>query len=253
MAQQQQQRQHKNRDEEPWNLYYWPAIPGRGEFVRLLFEEAQVPYVDVGRVEGWEKVRDFVYGARDGFPVAAPPVIQRGDVILAQSMNICLYLAEKYGLCPQGDQKYMANQLALTLADFVQEVHDTHHPLTVSLPYEQQRDTAISRAKYFCELRIPKFLKYFERVLEQNKESNGQWLVGPKLSYVDILCFHVITGLEYAYPKNVAKNRPSIPRLYAVKERVAARPNIAAYIASPRRKVFSRDGIFRNYEECDVV
>ena len=33
----------------PYELYYWPNIHGRGEFVRLVLEEAGAPYVDVGR------------------------------------------------------------------------------------------------------------------------------------------------------------------------------------------------------------
>jgi len=135
---------YAHKTEEPWRLYYWPDIPGRGEFVRLVLEEAKVPYVDVGRVEGGKKVREFVFSRSEGIPVAAPPVIERGNIVLSQTMNICMFLAEKYGLLPQGpvEVKYIANQVALTIADFVSEVHDVHHPISVSMYYEEQKDVA---------------------------------------------------------------------------------------------------------------
>jgi len=241
-------------NEEPWRLYYWPTGPGRGEFVRLVFEEAQVPYIDVGRVEGFEKVREFVFVREEGFPVAAAPVIQRGDIILSQTMNICLFLAEKYGLLPTGDTEYyLANQLALTLADFVQEIHDVHHPISISLYYEDQKTEAIKRAKFFCELRIPKFLAYLEKILESNLSSQGKSLIGPSFSYVDLILFQVVSGLEYAFPRNIAKIKAKFLKVFQLKESVALRPNIAGYLTSSRRKPFVENGVFRHYDELDIV
>jgi len=240
--------------EEPWRLYYWPTIPGRGEFVRLVLEEAKVPYIDVGRVEGFEKVRDFVWARTEGFPAAAPPVIQRGTTVLSQSMNICLFLAEKYHMLPPGENgKFVANQIALTLADFVSEAHDVHHPLSGTLYYEDQKEMALKKASFFCSLRIPRFLKYLEEILTRNTESGGKALVGPSFSYVDLIAFHVVLGLEYAFPKNMAKIKGSCPKLFQLKELVAQRPNTAAYLASDRRKKFNESGIFRNYPELDIV
>jgi len=241
-------------NEEPWRLYYWPSIPGRGEFVRLVFEEAQVPYIDVGRVEGFEKVREFVFVREGGFPVAAPPVIQRGDIVLSQTMNICLFLAEKYGLLPKGDNEYyIANQVALTLADFVSEIHDVHHPISTALYYEDQKTESIKRAKFFSELRIPKFLTYLEKILESNASSQGKSLIGPSFSYVDLILFQVVSGLEYAFPRNIAKIKAKFPKVFQLKESVALRPNIASYLTSSRRKSFSESGIFRHYDELDIV
>ena len=34
-----------------YRLYYWPGIQGRGEFIRLLLEEAGAAYIDVGNDE----------------------------------------------------------------------------------------------------------------------------------------------------------------------------------------------------------
>jgi len=199
-------------------------------------------------------VTDFVFVREAGFPIAAPPVIQRGDIVLSQTMNICLFLAEKYGLLPKIEHgNYLTNQVALTLADFVQEIHDIHHPISNSLYYEDQKTEAIKRAKFFCEQRIPKFLAYLEKILERNASSQGKSLIGPSFSYVDLILFQVISGIEYAFPRNIAKIKAKFPKVFQLKESVTLRPNIAAYLTSPRRKSFSENGVFRHYDELDIV
>jgi glutathione S-transferase len=157
-----------------------------------VFAEAGVPYKDIARLPkdmggGIEKLQDFMKSTED-WPVAAPPFIKRGDVLLAQTSNICMYLGKKYGLAPEDETDlFRANQLSLTIADVVSEAHDTHHPISVSLYYEDQQDVAIERAKYFRELRIPKWLSYFEKVLHFNRKGGSKWLIGEKITYVGIL------------------------------------------------------------------
>jgi len=244
-------------NEKPWELYYWPGLQGRGEFVRLVFEEAGVPYKDVARLPkdqggGADKVMHFFKGSPDEFPVAAPPVIKRDDILLSQSSNICMFLATKYGLAPQDEvDLYKANQLALTIADVVAEAHDTHHPISNALYYEDQKDAAIKKAKSFREERIPKFLSYFERVLQFNKKSSNQWLVGDRITYADLSLFQLLSGLEYAFPKAYAREIEKMPLLTSLKKRVSERPNIAAYLKSDRRVFFNENGIFRRYPELD--
>ena len=235
-----------------YELFYWPSIQGRGEFVRLALEEASAAYVDVARKpDGMKKMMALLRGDGAGMPPFAPPFLRDGKLVIAQVANILQYLGPHLGLAPEDEAgRVAANQLQLTVTDLVAEVHDTHHPIDNGLYYEDQKAEAKKRTRAFVSARIPKYLDYFERVLVHN---GGEHLVGAALSYVDLSLFQVLAGLEYAFPKATAHHLPHIPRLVALRERVAARPNIAAYLASERRLAFNTDGIFRAYPELDLA
>lgn len=239
----------------PYELYYWPSIPGRGEFVRLVLEEAGVPYVDVGRRPrkeggGVEAVVRFYAGRSSGHPVFAPPVLKHGDLVLAQTAAICHFLGRRHGLAPDDEAgEVHALELQLTIADLVDEVHDTHHPLSSALYYEDQKPAAKQRAAHFVGERLPRFLGYFERVLQQN---GSDVLVGTRLSHADLSLFQALEGLGYAFPRAFARASEATPGLLALRERVRTRPRIAAYLASPRRMPFNEEGIFRRYPELDA-
>jgi len=235
-----------------YELYYWPTIQGRGEYVRLALEEAGVPYVDVAREKkGMPALMaslDFGNYAHASF---APPVLKAGELLIGQVANILLFLGERHGLAPRAMAgRLWAHQLQLTIADFVTEVHDTHHPVASQLYYEDQKKEAKRRAGDFLAARVPKFFTYFDQVLKANT-SRGAYMVGARLSYVDLSVFQIIEGMRYAFPKAMATIEPDFPALTALRDRVAARPNIAAYLASPRRIAFNQDGIFRHYPELD--
>jgi glutathione S-transferase len=239
----------------PYELYYWPEIPGRGEFVRLVLEEAGAAYVDVGRQPrgeggGVEAVVAFYAGRNAGHPIFAPPVLKQGDFVLAQTAAICHFLGCRHGLAPQDEAGVLqALELQLTLADLVGEVHDTHHPISAALYYEDQKSAAKKRAAHFVGERLPRFLGYFERVLEQN---GGGVLVGTGLSHADLSLFQVLEGLAYAFPRGFARASEAAPGILALRERVRTRPRIAAYLASERRLPFNQQGIFRRYAELDL-
>jgi glutathione S-transferase len=239
-----------------YQLYYWPTIQGRGELVRLVLEDAGVPYIDVARLPEREgggeaallEVLDAIEG---GPPPFAPPVLRHGALLLAQTATICRYLAARHGLVPEGEAARLhADQLQLTLADLMAEAHDTHHPISTALYYEDQRDEAKKRAELFLAHRVPKFFGYFERALD--RAPAGPYLVGDRHSYVDLSMFQVLQGLAYAFPNAFARLSPDYPRLGALRDRVAARPALAAYLASDRRIPFNEDGIFRHYPELDI-
>jgi glutathione S-transferase len=239
----------------PYELYYWPEIPGRGEFVRLVLEEAGVPYLDVARQPpaeggGVEAVVAFYAGGHAGHPVFAPPVLKQGDFVLAQTAAICDFLGRRHGLAP-ADEAGAAHalELQLTIADLVGEVHDTHHPISAALYYEQQKAAAKKRAAHFGGERLPRFLGYFERVLREN---GGGVLVGNALSHADLALFQALEGLAYAFPRAFASASAALPGVSALRERVRARPRIAAYLASERRLPFNEQGIFRHYPELDL-
>lgn len=236
-----------------YELYYWPGIPGRGEFVRLVCEDTGVPYLDVARqpasAGGGEQAVVRALEGLPGLPAFAPPILRVGDLVLAQTANICAFLGARHDLAPGTDAgRAQAMQLELTISDLVAEVHDTHHPISVALTYEAQRGPAKERAAAFCAERLPKFLGYFARVLER---SGGPWLLGPHCTHPDLSLFQALLGLEYAFPRAFARASADARGLLALRDRVASRPRITAYLASPRRQPFNEAGIFRRYPELD--
>jgi glutathione S-transferase len=239
----------------PYELYYWPNIPGRGEFVRLVLEEAGAPYRDVGREPrtkggGMEAVLAFYAGRHEGHPIFAPPVLKQGDLVLAQTAAICHFLGKRHGLAPWDEAgEAHALELQLTIADLVGEAHDTHHPISAALYYEEQKAAAKKRAAHFVRERLPRFLGYFERVLAHN---GGGVLAGQEISHADLSLFQALEGLAYAFPRAFAKASAAAPGVLALRERVRARPRIAAYLASERRVPFNQEGIFRRYPELDA-
>jgi len=234
-----------------YELYYWPGIQGRGEFVRLALEEAGADYVDVVRRKGgMRRMLKMLASKRLEHPPFAPPFLKAGPLIVGQTANILLFLATRHRLAPANEAgRLWVHQLQLTIADLVAEAHDTHHPIAASLYYEDQKAEARRAAKAFIAERIPKFLGYFERVLER---SGSTFLAGRKLSYVDLSLFQIVEGLRYAFPRAMNRTERKFPRVVALHDRVAARPRIAAYLASKRRIAFNEDGIFRRYPELDA-
>jgi glutathione S-transferase len=232
-----------------YELYYWPEIQGRGEFVRLVLEDAGCAYSDVGREpDGYERIQAVLSGERDGVLPFAPPVLYAGPIVVAQTVAITSFLGERHGLAPASEAgRLAALTIALTIADLVAEVHDTHHPTTVDQRYETQKAAAKDRAAAFRRTRLPKFLGYLER----NLERNGDVLVGSAISYVDLAAFQVIEGLSYAFPRAMARVARDVPRLLALRDRVAQRPRLLHYLTSPRRLAFNEQGIFRHYAELD--
>jgi len=232
-----------------YELFYWPSIQGRGEFVRLALEEAGADYIDVARREGGV---DLLMAALEveAHPAFAAPFLKAGELTIGQVANILLYLGEQHGLAPRIEPgRLWVHQLQLTIADLVTEVHDTHHPIATSLYYEDQKPEALRRAADFVETRLPKFMAYFARLL--NNPEPRPYLTGERATYADLSLFQVIEGLRYAFPNAMKAIEIEYPVLAELRDRVAARPNIAAYLASSRRIPFNQDGIFRHYPELD--
>lgn len=239
-----------------YELYYWPYIQGRGEFVRLALEEGGVDYVDVARGkeedgQGIPALMRIMNGEDVERPPFAPPFLKAGKLVIAQTANILLFLGEHLGLAPTSEAgRLWANQLQLGFTDFVLETHDTHHPISNALYYEDQKTESKKRSELFIKNRIPKYLGWYERVIERNPTARG-WLIGGKLTYPDLSLFQMVEGLRYAFPKAMKAAEKDIPRVVELHDKVAARPNIKAYLASPRRIPFNEKGIFRRYPELD--
>ena len=236
-----------------YELYYWPEIQGRGEFIRLALEDAGAEYVDVARVpkKGMSAMLRFLTDHSAEHPPFAPPFLKAGKTVIGQTANILLFLAPRLGLVPQNEKSRLwAHQLQLTIGDWVGEVHDCHHPVGSGLYYEDQKREAKRRAAEFRDERLPKFLGYFERLLSR-KHKRAAYLFSKNVCYVDLSLFQMIAGLRYAFPRAMTRFESQHPRLAALYDRVAARPTIAAYLSSPRRLPFNEEGIFRHYPELD--
>jgi len=235
-----------------YELCYWPTIQGRGEFIRLALEEAGADYVDVARRKGKRglpAMMKLLEGNRVAHPPYAPPFLKAGKFVVAQTANVLLFLGPRLKLAPRDEAgRLWAHQLQLTISDLVTEIHDTHHPVSGWLYFEEQRPAARRRTKDFWRYRVPKYLGYFEQVLNKN---GGQYSVGRRLSYVDLSLFQIVEGLRYAFPKRMKRFEKKIPGLVALHDRAAKRPRIKAYLASARRIPFSQWGIYRYFKELD--
>jgi glutathione S-transferase len=232
-----------------YELYYWPTIQGRGEYVRLALEDSGARYVDVARISGVPAMTKLMQAPHATAPFA-PPFLKAGSLLIGQTANILLHLGSRHGLAPKTEAgRLWVHQLQLTIADLVLEIHDTHHPLGPSLYYEEQRAPAKKRTEEFWKTRVPKYLGYFEQILAG---SGGAYLTGRRACYVDLSLFQIVEGLRYAFPRRMKAFERRIPGLLALHDRVAERPKIKAYLSSERRIAFNEDGIFRRYKALDL-
>jgi len=236
-----------------YELYYQPSIQGRGEFVRLPLEDASADYVDVARDPSFGRpgIVKFLEDPKVEHPPFAPPFLKAGKLMISQTANILQFLGPRLGLAPKSEAgRLWTHQLQLTVADWLYEQGQTHHPIANVLYYEDQREESKKRAANFTANRIPKFMGYFERILKLNGKG-GDFILGKKVCYVDFSLFQMVEGLRYAFPKTMARLEPAHPRLINLHDRIKARPRIAAYLASPRRLAFNDLGIFRHYPELE--
>ena len=240
-----------------YELYYWPTIQGRGEFIRLALEEADADYVDVTRQQGRGRGVNAMLRLMRGKGVThvsfAPPFLRAGRLMIGQTANILQFLGPRLDLAPRSEAgRLWAHQLQLTVEDFIIEIHDTHHPIAGALYYHEQKDEARRRARYFTKERARQFLYYFENILKKNYPTGKGWMIGRRLTYIDLSMFQLIAGLRYAFPTMMERLSAETRGLQALHEKIAQRPNINAYLASERRLPFNEDGLFRHYPELDA-
>jgi glutathione S-transferase len=243
-----------------YQLHYWPGIQGRGEFVRLALEAAGASYVDVARGapgdgQGIPAMQRYLEDPSVARPPFACPFLVDGKTVIGQTAAILFYLGPRLRLTPQAERdRLWVHQIQLTIADFIVEVHDLHHPIASSLYYEDQKPEALRRAEDFRRNRLPKFMGWFETLLERNA-GNAQRdvprLVGGRLSYVDLSLFQLVEGLQYALPRATRRVLRKAPLVSALHAGVPRHKRLAAYLASERRLPFNQEGIFRNYPELD--
>jgi glutathione S-transferase len=235
-----------------YELYYGNTNQGRGEFVRLALEEARADYVDVARASGSglgpDAMLPYLKGADVAHPQFAPPFLKHGDLVIGQTANILHYLGPRLGLAPDDEgERLWTHQIQLTIADLVMEIQHTHHPIAHGLYYEDQKVEALAYTRHFLAERLPKFLGFFTRVLDGREH-----LVGNRLTYVDLSMFQVIEGLRFSFPTRMARIESDYRKLVELHNSVGRRPNVAAYLTSPRRLPWNDRGVFRHYPELET-
>jgi glutathione S-transferase len=259
----------KARTQPPYELLYWPQIPGRGEFIRLVLEATHTPYTDVSNSsdDPMSVVNSLIDPKATSSdpsginpPAFAPPALRipgegpNGQpLIIYQTPSILSYLGEQLGFAGSNEaEKYWVLSHALTALDLNNETHDTHHPIASAQYYEDQKEEALKKAENFRAVRMPKFFGFFERVLKGNEEKGqGKYLVGAKLSFADTTLWHILNGLKFAFPKEMEAREKDYPLLFGTfYESVKEQPGLKEYLASKRRLPFSM-GVFRHYPELD--
>ena len=238
-----------------YELYYWPGIQGRGEFIRLALEEGGARYRDVAALPqaqggGAAAIRRVLAARGLARPPFAPPILKAGRRLIAQTPHILFFLGDRLRLAPaDAAGRLWTQQLQLTVLDLYLEIFHTHHPLGDGYAYEEQRSAARRRTHDFLRVRLPKFLTYFERVLALNR--SAPWMVGARVSYADLSLAQVLAGLRYAFPNASAPALRGRPRLRTLQQAVFERPRIARYLASGRRVAFNNEDLFRHYPQLD--
>ena len=239
-----------------YEFFYWPEIQGRGEFVRLALEDAGAAYIDVARGSendgrGVPAMLSLMRGEGTSHIPFAPPFLRDGDVIVSHTAAILLYLGRRIGLAPTDEEgRLRTHEIQLTITDIVQEVYNSHHPIDEDKWFHEQKIEAIARAAVFRKDRMPKFLGWFERILEANP-LGADHLVGRFVTYADLSLFQLIEGLRFAFPLASERELAKLPRVMALHNAIAERPRLKAYVASERRVPFQETGIFRQYPELD--
>lgn len=232
-----------------YDLWYWPTIQGRGEFVRLPLEAAGIDYRDRAREDGAKAMMEDM-ASRGGRAPFAPPYLAIDGMSIAQVANILLYLGDQHALAPSKmADRYWLHQLQMTICDLIAEIHDVHHPVGTGTYYDEQKPEAARAAAQFRTDRLPKFLDYLEVAIDCNP---GDWLIDHQWSYVDCSLFQLVEGLRYMFPQRMATLEPGYAGLVRVHDQVADLPGVRSYLRSERRLPFSTEGIFRHYPELDA-
>jgi glutathione S-transferase len=229
-----------------YQLWYWPSIPGRGEFVRLALEAAEIEYQDMAREQGAEALIADLQG-RGGIRPFAPPYLVDGELCIGQTAHILAFLADRHDFgAGELEVDLQLIQLQLDITDIVAEVHNVHHPVAAALYYQDQMDAAYEAAQHFRDQRLPKYLDHFEAALEEN---GGPCVLGDRWTHVDTSLFQLMEGLDYMFPNRMREL--DYPRLELCRQAVMEIAGVEQYLASDRRLPFNEDGIFRFYPELD--
>lgn len=225
-----------------WKLYYWGTQStgkGRGEYARLMFEVARVPYTEINDVNVIVPLLDR--GGTIGtapFPAyTVPMVMGPNGICLSQTSAVCAFLGKKFGLYPTPEQEFNALQIALSISDFHAEGRGVFHPKDNFASYFQQVEEAKEAVAKFVVSRFLHWLNHFEHLYTSNNGEGEGFFIGKTMTYVDIMMYHVLTAAASQFSE-AWESAAHVPRIKAFRERMEAHPAIAEFIKSDRYRAF---------------
>jgi len=230
-----------------WQILYWPAKDadgkvaagaGRAEYLRVLFEEAGVPYQDVTaglRAFFWQNLEAQPY------PALAPPAIRKNNFILGQTAVCAKRLAMEFGFYPTDeDDAAHAEQIVTTVHEYIAEGRSAFHPVKNTMSYHDQKEEAKPYIAAFKADRLPRYMTNFERFLKANRGGGG-FFVGDSLSYVDLQVMVMLQVTRSQFPD--AWEALDAKLLKDHLAQMEARPRIKAYLLSDRKQPFAGDSM----------
>jgi len=216
--------------DKPTLVYF--GTRGRAEVIRLVLAEAGVDWQErhVGRgtpPSGGLPTDMGELTASGALPFAAVPVWEEpGGFRLAQSAAIANHVARAHGL---RGRDAVEEARCDELLGAVEDVRSELRKITAAPP-EKRAAVREEISRVF----LPRWLGFLERFVLRNDGGKG-WAVGRDLTVADLSLWYV---LEIVRDNGLVASLADHPALAAFADRVASRPRIAAYLASPRRPKF---------------
>jgi glutathione S-transferase len=253
-----------------WVVLYHIAPPakafkGRAEFLKLLFEDANVPYHFTNKnlygPEGWmDMFRDpqkkghgeEVKLDTAPFPCMYPPALWHkpagGDgeegVFINQVSACMAYIGGQLGYGPgSASERAKADCITANAIDYIAAGRSSFHPVEDGASYWGQQEEGDRVSKLWAQSKMRVWLQHFEKVV---KRAGGKSLAGGSLTYADFAVFHVLDATEAQFNNEkyeFAWDKEDIPACKAWKASFEQRPNLKAYFASDRRLPWASDSM----------
>jgi len=215
-----------------YTVYYWP-IPFRGNFVRVLLAHTGVSYTEAP-IPALGALRALPVSEQP-FPAMAPPFLHdhEDDVFLSQTTSIVHYLGNKLNLFPHSNQK-----VSLCLKIML-DANDVMGELTKG---SQGGPWKAEDFQKFIEGRFVKWLSIFEEggVRHGLGEDDGYYLGTEAPSVADLVLFSLWNTMGRCLPALSPILRTHAPRVLALCDRLAATPNLSAFIQAQQETYGNR-------------
>ncbi|KAL8726351.1 MAG: hypothetical protein Q9166_006758 [cf. Caloplaca sp. 2 TL-2023] len=197
--------------------YFDFASRGRGQVVRLLWEDAGIAYEDIRySFEEYPEYKKSIIAEKN--PTATIPVVELNGKILTQSYAILRRLARQLGKYDgeTEEEKYWADVIWRTL--FISAFFSPNKG--EAYPKHQQTDRN-------------HFLKALETHLNSHELSlQGPYVIGNTFTYADMVLYQILHDEDLT--QDGRKGLQEYPRLKQLVDAVEGRPNVKAFLESDR-------------------
>lgn len=234
-------------------LYHAPGkMKGRGEYLRLLLEDAGASYENsdvnlygpTGMMDAFRASPEAIDKINDHYPVFFPPAIWHrpvsGEEVLINQVGACMiYLGDQLGYAPQSAaETARANCTMLNALDYVSDGRSSFHPIKNSMSYKDQKEEGDKVSKEFSQTRMKLFLHHFNKVIKSNGSSPENPIAGGStVTYADFVLFYALDATASQFNSEFyekAWDNTNVPELKAYYKWIQARPKLQAYFKSDR-------------------